>query len=342
MRILIIGCTGLIGSAIHARLADSRDTTAYWCRAIQRGQRMRITSRSMLHRRPTPPDGGPFSPASTPSSTRRAPCRDRTCRACMLPAAPRFMPPAKARRPPRDLFSAIGTNRAAPSDFSRTKQEGEAALMARDLDWVVLRPSVVVGRAAYGGSALLRGLASLPVLPDMPGTAPIQPVHLDDVIETVVFFLKPGAPARIGPGSGRTAADGVQRRRRPVSPLAAMAPGLPFAIAGVGGRHVVSGGRRGADAGLAHARQLDGAGGNAAWRNGRLRALASGDGYRAARSKAALASEPASVQERWFARLYALKPLIFGVFGLFWIVTGIISLGSRLGNRHVLCAGRRA
>lgn len=43
--------------------------------------------------------------------------------------------------------------------------------------------------------------------------------------------------------------------------------------------------------------------------------------------EAALAGEPASVQERWFARLYALKPLIFGVFGLFWIVTGVISLG---------------
>jgi len=42
----------------------------------------------------------------------------------------------------------------------------------------------------------------------------------------------------------------------------------------------------------------------------------------------ALAREPASVQERWFARLYALKPLIFGVFGLFWIATGIISLSA--------------
>src|SRR3954451_24285633 len=34
--------------------------------------------------------------------------------------------------------------------------------------------------------------------------------------------------------------------------------------------------------------------------------------------------DPASVQERWFARLYLLKPLIFGVFALFWIVTGLI------------------
>jgi uncharacterized protein YbjT (DUF2867 family) len=44
------------------------------------------------------------------------------------------------------LFSAIGTNREVRSNFSRSKKEGEAALIARDLDWVVLRPSVVVGR----------------------------------------------------------------------------------------------------------------------------------------------------------------------------------------------------
>jgi hypothetical protein len=42
---------------------------------------------------------------------------------------------------------------------------------------------------------------------------------------------------------------------------------------------------------------------------------------------AALAAEPASVQERWFAQLYLLKPLGFAVFALFWIGTGIVSLG---------------
>jgi hypothetical protein len=40
-----------------------------------------------------------------------------------------------------------------------------------------------------------------------------------------------------------------------------------------------------------------------------------------------LACEPASVQERWFARLYFVKPLVFSVFSLFWIATGVISLG---------------
>jgi hypothetical protein len=41
----------------------------------------------------------------------------------------------------------------------------------------------------------------------------------------------------------------------------------------------------------------------------------------------ALACDPASVQERWFANLYLLKPLVFGVFALFWIATGLVALG---------------
>jgi hypothetical protein len=40
-----------------------------------------------------------------------------------------------------------------------------------------------------------------------------------------------------------------------------------------------------------------------------------------------LASHPASVQEKWFARLYLLKPLILAVFSLFWIATAFVSLG---------------
>jgi hypothetical protein len=41
----------------------------------------------------------------------------------------------------------------------------------------------------------------------------------------------------------------------------------------------------------------------------------------------ALALQPPSVQERWFAQLYFLKPLVFVVLALFWIATGLVSLG---------------
>ena len=225
------------------------------------------------------------------------------------------------------LFSAMGANRDPRSDFSRTKQEGEAALAARDLEWVVLRPSVVIGRPAYGGSALLRGLASLPVLPDMPDAAAIQPVYLDDVVETVLFFLQPGAPSRVAldlAGPRQMAfSDTVAMFRRWLRWRPAYRLHLPSWAA--------SGAYRAGDI----ARMLG-------WRTpinstaqAEMRRGATGDpgpwrlatGITPRDLEAALASEPASVQERWFARLYALKPLVFGIFGLFWIVTGIISLG---------------
>jgi NAD(P)-dependent dehydrogenase (short-subunit alcohol dehydrogenase family) len=40
----------------------------------------------------------------------------------------------------------------------------------------------------------------------------------------------------------------------------------------------------------------------------------------------AMAARTAPIQDKWFARLYLLKPLIFTVFSLFWIATGMISL----------------
>src|SRR5690606_12608728 len=74
---------------------------------------------------------------------------------------------------------------------------GDEKLMVQDLDWVILRPSVIVGRPVYGASALFRGLAALPILPDMPNTGPLQVVQLEDVKRTVLFFLQDDAPTRL-------------------------------------------------------------------------------------------------------------------------------------------------
>jgi hypothetical protein len=43
--------------------------------------------------------------------------------------------------------------------------------------------------------------------------------------------------------------------------------------------------------------------------------------------QAALAAEPASVQERWFAQLYLLKPAALATLGLYWVATGLIAMG---------------
>jgi uncharacterized protein YbjT (DUF2867 family) len=327
MRILLVGGTGLIGSAIHARLSDEGHECVLVSRHTSAMQNARHVALDIAQAK----NVSAWKPVLTGIDAvinAAGALQGQDMQGVHVAGSAALYAACESEGVRRViLFSAIGTNREAQSDFSRSKQEGEAALMARDLDWIVLRPSIVVGRAAYGGSALLRGLASLPVLPVMPGTAPIQPVHLDDVVETVLFFLKPGAPSRIAldlAGPQQMAfSDAVALLRRWLRWRPAYRLQLPAWAA--------SGAFRAGDV----AQMLG-------WRtpvNSRaqaeMRRGATGDpgpwrqatGIARRDLEAALASEPASVQERWFARLYALKPLIFGVFGLFWIVTGIISLG---------------
>ena len=208
-------------------------------------------------------------------------------------------------------------------------------LMRRDLDWVILRPSVVLGPAAYGGSALFRGLAALPVLPVMPDTGPLQVVQLEDVVETVLFFLDPAAPSRlavdlVGP-EPLSMLDIVRRFRAWLGWPAPRIVNLPAAIAALLYRLGDLAGRLGWRPPLRSTAREE------------IRRGAAGDpsrwtaltGISPRPLAAALAARPASVQERWFAGLYALKPAVFVVYALFWIVTGVLSLGPgyRIGRR---------
>ncbi len=224
-------------------------------------------------------------------------------------------------------FSAIGVDREAPSAFSRTKIEGDRALMARDLDWVILRPSVVLGRAAYGASALFRGLAALPVLPLMPNTGRLQVVQLDDVVETVLFFLKPDAPSRValeiaGPEQ-LSFADVVLQYRRwrgDGPPHVAHLPDWSARLIYLLGDMASLLGWRPPVRSTARREITRGATGDPEpW--SRM------TGIVPLSLAAALSAEPMSVQERWFGALYILKPFIFVVFAAFWISTGILSVG---------------
>jgi uncharacterized protein YbjT (DUF2867 family) len=223
-------------------------------------------------------------------------------------------------------FSAIGVDRATPSAFSRTKLAGDKALMERDLDWVILRPSVVIGRSAFGASALMRGLAALPVLPVMPNTAPIQIILLEDVIKTVDHFLQPGAASRqiielVGPDR-YSFAEVIARFRqwyrwRPA--LEVMLPRLLTNALYKCGDVVSLLGWRPPVRSTAQLEIARGAVGDIEQMQ-RLQ-------IHPKSLSAFLAAEPASVQERWFARIYLLKPIAFVIFCLFWISTAFVSLG---------------
>ncbi|UWU70316.1 SDR family oxidoreductase [Bradyrhizobium sp. NC92] len=328
MRILLVGGTGFLGSAIHARLSAE----GYECMSVSRHPAAERDRRhtSLDVARTTDSSQWKDVLAGVDAVINLAGAlQGRDLHGVHVAGSAALYSACESAGVRRVvLFSAIGSNVDAPSDFSRTKREGEAALMARDLDWVILRPSVVIGRAASGGSALLRGLAALPILPVVPDTAAIQPVHLDDVVETVLFFLQPGAPCRIaidlaGPRQiAFSDAVGLFRtwlRWRPAYRL--QLPSWAASVAFRAGDVAQMLGWRTPINTTAQAEMRRGATGDPEpWR--RLTGTPPRD------LEVALAREPASVQERWFARLYTLKPLIFGVFGAFWIATGIISLSA--------------
>jgi uncharacterized protein YbjT (DUF2867 family) len=228
-------------------------------------------------------------------------------------------------------LSALGAEQGA-TDFSRSKRAGDHALMESSLEWVILRPSVVFGRNAFGGTALLRGLAALPLLPVPQQAAPLRVVHIDDVLDTILFFLRPDASARVilelvGPHPWRFEELVALFRRwlgwRPAEQmrmprwLAALGFGFGDAMGRLGWRTAI---RSNAGRELLRAPSGD----PTRWTE--LTGIEPRDIERV------LLTEPASVQERWFARLYLLRPWIFAICALFWLSTGVIALGPGWDN----------
>jgi hypothetical protein len=160
----------------------------------------------------------------------------------------------------------------------------------------------------------------------MPNTGQLQIVLLEDVVRAVAYFLDPGAPTRrivelVGPQQ-HSFAEVVSLFRGwyrwpPAREIqlpqfaSSMAYKLGDAISLLGWRPPV---RSTAEREIAR-----GATGTLADMQG--------IGIQPKSLPEFLASEPASVQERWFARMYMLKPLLFVVLCWFWITTAFVSLG---------------
>ncbi len=255
--------------------------------------------------------------------------RDSTAGVHTRRAPPPCLPPASRRacgawcRCRRSASTA-----SAATAFARSKRAGDQALMARDLEWVMLRPSVVVGRQAYGGSALFRGLAALPIVPRVRGDRAVA----DRAAR------RPRAHGSVLPAS-RRADPRRSRDRRARGACRSMRCSPPIAAGSASASRASCPCR----AGRSHAAfRIGDLIGLLGWRpplrsttRAEIGRGAIGDpgpwqrltGIAPRTLGAALAAEPASVQERWFARLYFLKPVMLAALSLYWIVTGLMTLG---------------
>jgi uncharacterized protein YbjT (DUF2867 family) len=177
LRVMVIGATGLIGSAVCARLrVDGHDVTG----AVRPGSARQSPAFVGIDvAKTTDPSHwkplleGVEAVVNCAGVLQRGP--NESPEAVHFTGAAALFSACEAQGVRRVIhFSAVGVDRGAVSEFSESKFAGDKALMALDLDWIILRPSVVLGRAAFGASALMRGLAALPILPVMPDSGPCR------------------------------------------------------------------------------------------------------------------------------------------------------------------------
>jgi len=224
-------------------------------------------------------------------------------------------------------ISALGAGDRTGTAFGRDKASGDTALQIHKLSWVILRPSLIYGRGAFGGTALIRGLAGLPgLMPRLAGDPLFQPIHMDDLAEVVARFCEPEARPRailnvVGPKEMRLS-EITCRVRTWLGFGKAVEVTVPRWILNAGAKIGDAAGWLGSRTSFRTTalKQMDEP--NVA----PLDPLVKATGFTPRPMAEALAADPAQVQDRWHARLFFLKPLARFVLALFWIVSGLVLL----------------
>jgi uncharacterized protein YbjT (DUF2867 family) len=222
-------------------------------------------------------------------------------------------------------ISALGADPDAGTDYAHSKRAAENALAAMDdLEWMILRPSLVYGGAAAGGMGLMRALAAMPGFVPLVGSGEqrVCPVHVDDLARAALRFLAPGAPARLRLDAVGPDAVTLAELLLGLRAWLGLAPARPVAV----------------PSGLVRlaCRVGDALGwptvNGTAWRMLRhgnvadARPLAEAAGFAPRGFAAGLASRPATAQDRAQARLHPVRPLLRWCLGLVWLFSGAVSL----------------
>lgn len=87
-------------------------------------------------------------------------------------------------------ISALGVDQLQ-TDYAKSKKAADDYLLSLPIEAVVLRPSLVYGPGAYGGSSLFRGLAASPFWIPVVGAGQqqFQPIHVEDLAKTISEFI---------------------------------------------------------------------------------------------------------------------------------------------------------
>lgn len=220
-------------------------------------------------------------------------------------------------------ISALGSDETARTRFHLSKKAADDCLKQLDLDWVILKPSLVYGPGGKS-AALFKALAALPWIPLLDGgEQPVQPIYVDDLAAAVSDLLAPDAPVRVsidavGPRPLSIRSMLVAYRFWLGKEAYRIIP-IPFALALPLGK---LGGYLGASLMTGETLQMLKRG-----NTGDVSTLAEATDVFPRSLASVLREHPAEQADRWQARLFFLRPLLRITLGLLWLFSGIVSLG---------------
>ncbi len=221
--------------------------------------------------------------------------------------------------------SAVGADRTAGTEFMRSKGRGDEALRNSGGPVWILRPGLVIGQGAYGGTALLRMLAAIPGVQLMTlAQVSVQSVALHQVAMAVFAAVSGQLP----PGEYDLVEDEAQSLSQVVNETrkwlgfasAKAVLNAPVWMARVLGRA---------------ADQLGRLGWRSPLRSTALKVLETGIcgdpapyrhamGHGMASLQRIYAGLPVGSEHRLAARMALMMPLAVAVLSLFWLISGVI------------------
>ena len=218
-------------------------------------------------------------------------------------------------------ISALGADDTAESAYHLSKLAADDVLASLSLDWFILRPSLVYGSGAKS-MGLFRAMAALPVIPLIDdGTQKMQPVTAEDLVESVVRCLDDNTPSQkvidvVGPDE-MTMKDLLLKQRRWLglaktkvisTPLKWVLRMMPFT--------------RWLDEPALSAESLK------MLQRSNISEVTAFEEHiktKPESMEAKMEKIPASPADRWYARLYFMRPLFRLGIAFVWIWTALVS-----------------
>ncbi len=221
-------------------------------------------------------------------------------------------------------ISALGVDKVNVL-YATSKLTIEEYIQSLDIASTIIRPGLVYGKGSYGGTSLFRGLVGLPFIIPLPGRATQlqQPIHTDDLTQIVENALTlPGKQLLCAVGSEKlTIKQILLKLRNWLGFKKAYAISIPDSLIHIGaklGNFIPNSPM--SDTGI-KMMSVD----NIATES-QEKTLQDIIHFKPRSFTDGLNGMVSSVQDRWHARLYFLRPLLRLSIGFIWIFSGVISL----------------